>query len=72
MTGETELPSEIGASEDPDYDATLVIQPDASLSRKTESENSTNAFIERVKEQLSNPESMAENKEDPFTSTTTH
>jgi len=73
VTGETELPESIGEDTEPDYDATVVIAPDASLSRKQEpdkqeSTNSTDAFIARVKQQLSNPEPLDE-KDEPFTST---
>jgi hypothetical protein len=68
LTGENELPDSIGAAEEPDYDATVVIAPDASLSRKPDSANSTDAFIARVKQQLSNPEPLDENDES-FTST---
>ena len=74
LTGEHEIPDEIDAKEEeqrnePDYDATVVIAPDASLSRKAESGNSTDAFIARVKEQLSTSDGSKENKEEPFTST---
>lgn len=78
LTVETELPDESGASADPDYDATVVIESNPSLAQITKSndsttaDNSTNAFIERVKGQMSNPEPLAENKEDPFTSTIIH
>jgi hypothetical protein len=61
-----ELPDEPEAAVVPDFEATMIIAPDASLSNKA-SGNSTEAFIERVKEQLSG--SPAEKEEEPFTST---
>ena len=61
-----ELPDEPEPTPEPDFEATMVIAPDASLLNKA-SGNSTEAFIERVKEQLS--ESPSEKKEEPFTST---
>ena len=61
-----ELPDEPEAAVVPDFEATMIIAPDASLSNKA-SGNSTEAFIERVKEQLSG--SPSEKEEEPFTST---
>ena len=61
-----ELPDEPEPTPEPDFEATMVIAPDASLLNKA-SGNSTEAFIERVKEQLS--DSPSEKKEEPFTST---
>ena len=49
-----------------EFEATMVIAPDASLSNKP-SGNSTEAFIERVKGQL--PENPGERKVEPFNST---
>ena len=72
VTGKSERPGETGASKELDYDATVVIESNPSLSQITKSDNSTSAFIERVKEQMSNPEPLAEDKEDPFTSTIIH
>jgi hypothetical protein len=65
LTGETALPDKTGANADLDYDATVVIESNPSLPQITESDNSatadnsTTAFIERVKEQMSNPEPLA-------------
>ena len=61
-----QLPDEPEAAVVPDFEATMIIAPDASLSNKA-SGNSTEAFIERVKEQLSG--SPSEKEEEPFTST---
>ena len=55
----------------PDFEATMIIAPDASLSNK-DSGNSTNAFIDRVKQQLANGETPAEKKAEQFTSTVPH
>jgi hypothetical protein len=51
---------------------TVVIPPNAALSSKESARNSTDAFIARVKEQLSTPEPMTENQKDPFSSTIPH
>ncbi|MCP4766698.1 MAG: hypothetical protein GY875_10530 [Gammaproteobacteria bacterium] len=67
LTGETEIPQEIAA--EPDYDTTVVIKPDAATMGKNQAKSSTDAFIARVKEQLSNPESQPGKDEDAFTST---
>ena len=68
-----ELPDEpleeIEDEAEPDFEATMVIAPDASLSKKP-SGNSTEAFIERVKEQLA--DSPAKPKDKPFISTVPH
>lgn len=57
------------SSEDDDFIETVVIPPNAGLSSQEKSRNSTDAFIARVKEQLSSNEPMkAENGKD-FTST---
>ena len=74
LTGETEVVEQPGADENSDFDSTVVISPDASLSRKQEGNNqgsggSTEAFIARVKQQLSNSEPLAEQEEDSFSST---
>ena len=71
LTGETELPDEIEAEDPVDFEATMVIAPDASLSSKNP-ENSTNAFIDRVKQQLANGESSPQKKEESFASTVPH
>jgi len=61
-----ELPDEPEAADEADFEATMVITPDASLSNKP-SGNSTEALIERVKGQLS--EGPGKKKEEPFNST---
>ena len=50
-------------AEEDEFLNTVVIPPNAAGS------NSTDAFIARVKEQLSSPEQIAESKPDPFSST---
>ncbi len=55
--------------EEPDFESTVVIAPDATLSNKPAG-NSTNSFINRVKDQLSGPENSTEDKEQAFISTT--
>jgi hypothetical protein len=67
LTGETEISDEIAV--EPDYDSTVVIKPDAAMMGKKQAKNSTDAFIARVKEQLSSPENLPGNDEDAFTST---
>jgi len=67
LTGENEIPDEIAV--EPDYDSTVVIKPDAAMMGKKQTKNSTDAFIARVKEQLSSPENLPGNDEDAFTST---
>ena len=67
LTGENEIADEIAV--EPDYDSTVVIKPDAAMMGKNQAKNSTDAFIARVKEQLSNPENLPGNDEDAFTST---
>ena len=61
-----ELPDEPEPTAEPDFEATMTIAPDASQSNKAPGD-STEAFIERVKKQLS--ESPSEEEEEPFTST---
>jgi DnaK suppressor protein len=61
-----ELPEESEDEAEPDFEDTMVIAPDASLSKKS-SGNSTEAFIERVKEQLS--DSPAKSNDKPFIAT---
>jgi len=56
-------------AEDDQFINTVVIPPNAAASRKKAGNNSTDAFIARVKEQLSTPEQVPENKRDPFSST---
>ena len=52
-----------------DFINTVVIPPNAGLSKKETSNNTTDAFIARVKEQLSTSEPAAKNQQDPFSST---
>ena len=66
ILAEPEIPDEPEVPDEPDFEATMVIAPDASLSSKP-SGNSTEAFIERVKGQLS--ESPGQKKIEPFNST---
>jgi len=56
-------------AEDDEFINTVVIPPNAAASSKKVGSNSTDAFIARVKEQLSSPEQIPENKPDPFSST---
>jgi len=67
LTGDTEIPHEIAA--EPDYDSTVVITPDAAAMGKNQIKSSTDAFIARVKEQLSSPENLPGNDEDALSST---
>jgi len=57
------------SSEDEDFIETVVIPPNAGLSSQEKSRNSTDAFIARVKEQLSSKEPMATENGKDFTST---
>jgi hypothetical protein len=57
-----------GKPADTDFESTLVIPPDASISASEKSKNSGDAFIARVKEQLSSSEPIGDDKKD-FTST---
>lgn len=57
------------ADEAPDFESTVIIAPDATLSNKAAG-NSTDSFINRVKDQLSGSENSAEDKEKAFISTT--
>jgi hypothetical protein len=63
---EPEISDEPEIPDEPDFEATMVIAPDATLSSKAAG-NSTEAFIERVKGQLS--ESPGQKNEEPFNST---
>lgn len=56
------------SDDDDDFIETVVIPPNAGASSQNKSRNSTDAFIARVKEQLSSPEPMTGNEKD-FTST---
>jgi hypothetical protein len=55
--------------EEDEFLNTVVIPPNASLSNKDSAGNSTDAFIARVKQQLSTPEPMKGKQMDPFSST---
>jgi len=55
-------------AEDDEFINTVVIPPNAAASSKKAGNNSTDAFIARVKEQLSTPEQIPANKKD-FSST---
>ena len=55
-------------AEEDQFINTVVIPPNAAASRKKAGNNSTDAFIARVKEQLSTPEQIPTNKKD-FSST---
>lgn len=69
LTGEHDIADGADANDEDVYDSTVVIKPDASLSRKPVSSNSTDAFIARVKEQLSSSDSSQDEEEKSFTST---
>ena len=58
-----------GGDDPPDFESTVVITPDASLSKKI-AENSTDAFIDRVKNQLSGADKKSGDKDEPFVNTT--
>ena len=60
---------EAKANEPPDFESTMVITPDATLSNKPAG-NSTDAFIDRVKEQLSSSEKSSDDKDGAYISTT--
>ena len=73
LTGDIEIDDEAkpAAKKDdspPDFEATMIIAPDATLSNK-KATNSNREFIDRVKEQLSSPDS-ADAKEEAFEQTT--
>lgn len=53
---------------EPEFEATMIIAPDASLSNKPTG-NSTEAFIERVKDQLSDSSAKPRKTQDAFVST---
>ena len=55
-------------AEEDDFIETVVIPPNAGARNEEKSRNSTDAFIARVKQQLSSSDSMAESGND-FTST---
>ncbi len=55
--------------EEDDFLSTVVIPPNAAASAKAASENSTDAFIARVKEQLTTPDPVANNGKDSLSST---
>ena len=68
----SELPDDeledIETSNEPDFEATMVTAPDASPSANQPG-SSTEAFIERVKGQLSDSSAKPEKGEEPFIST---
>jgi hypothetical protein len=55
--------------EEDDFLSTVVIPPNAAASAKAAGANSTDAFIARVKEQLTTPDPIAKNGKDSFSST---
>ena len=61
-------PAAAPAEDDDEFIQTVVIPPNAAASAKENTRNSTDAFIARVKEQLSGSEKVAEKDQD-FTST---
>ena len=74
LTGDIDIVDEATAADakvddPPDFESTMVVTPDATLSSKTP-KNSTDAFIDRVKEQLSTSEAPSEDEQDPFIQTT--
>ena len=63
-----ELEDKVQAEED-EFENTVIIPPNAGASSNVAAKDSTNAFIARVKEQLSSPETESENQQDSFSST---
>jgi hypothetical protein len=59
----------IAKVEDETYTNTVVITPNAAITGKGATGNSTDAFIEKVKKQLTTSEPAAENGKDSFSST---
>ncbi|MGD8350536.1 MAG: hypothetical protein PVI79_14915, partial [Gammaproteobacteria bacterium] len=57
-----------GKQPEADFESTVIIPPDASRSINEKSKQSSDAFIARVKEQLSSSEPIGDDKKD-FTST---
>ena len=57
---------------EPDFEATMIIAPDASSLSTKQSDSSTEAFIERVKGQLSDSSAKPEKDEETFISTVPH
>ncbi|MCP4874473.1 MAG: hypothetical protein GY896_03225 [Gammaproteobacteria bacterium] len=55
--------------EEDEFINTVVIPPNATASNKNSTRNSTDAFIARVKEQLSSSDPLPESEQDPFSST---
>jgi len=60
------VPDKVESAPATEFESTMIMPPDPSRSSKPSS-NSTEAFIERVKEQLSG--SRTEKEEEPFIST---
>jgi hypothetical protein len=56
-------------AEEDEFLDTVIIPPNALPSSQDNGQNSTDAFIARVKEQLTTSESIAANGEDSFSST---
>ena len=69
LGSETEVLEDKVQAEEDEFENTVIIPPDAGASSNVAAKDSTNAFIARVKEQLSSPETESENKQDSFTST---
>ena len=69
LGSETEALEDKVQAEEDEFESTVVIPPDAGASSNAAAKDSTNAFIARVKEQLSSPETDSENRQDSFTST---
>jgi len=73
LTGDIEVSDEAKsddkkADSEPDFESTMIIAPDATLSNK-QSTNSSGAFIDRVKKQLSDSDT-ADDKDEAFIQTT--
>jgi len=69
LGSETETPEDKVQAEEDEFENTVIIPPNAGASSNAAAKDSTNAFIARVKEQLSSPETESDNKQEPFTST---
>ena len=69
LGSETEALEDKVQAEEDEFENTVIIPPNAGASTNAAAKDSTNAFIARVKEQLSSPDAESENKQDSFTST---
>lgn len=69
LGAETEVLEDKVQAEEDEFENTVVIPPNAGASSNEAAKDSTNAFIARVKEQLSSAEPSTENKQDSFSST---